>query len=190
MLENCKNTKLFKLATALSISLLPFALATICNAKDGDLTCSFYNEDGTVELSRFKGNDKGADRINARLALVDLSLISKSDLETRKILAKYCWTLTDTNAFNNLPVEKCRLAPYSNVHLWSTWNGVTYELVVFGTLSYQPAETKPVSEHCDPQYIGGPCRVSSGRRQIVSEETCSVISSPRKLTKPARKIKS
>jgi hypothetical protein len=186
MLNNYKNTKLFKFVTALSMSLLSFASATICSAKE-DLTCSFYNEDGTVELSRFAGNFKGNDNRNASLAIVDL-VTSKSELETRKALAEYCVTLI--RAVENLPVEKCRLAPYPNVHLWATWDGVTYELVVFGTLSYQPAETKPVPEHCDPQYLGGPCRVSSGQRQKISEETCSVMRSPRKLTKPARKIKS
>jgi hypothetical protein len=189
MLNNCRNIKLFKFVTALSIPLLSFTLATVCNAKDGDLTCSFYNEDRTVELSRLTGNFKGDDKTNTLLAMIDLTT-SKSELETRKILAKYCGTLID--AVKNLPVEieKCRLAPYSNVHLWSTWDGVMHELFVFGTLSYQPAETRTVSEGCNPQYLGGPCQVSSGRRQKISEETCSVISSPRKLTKPARKIKS
>jgi hypothetical protein len=193
MLKNYRNNKLLKFATALSISLLSLASVTICSANEDlssekeDTTCSFYNEDGTVELLRLKTDLKSADsQIAFSKALIDL-VTSKSELETRKILLNFCTTLVHST--ENLPVEKCRLTYSSNVHLWATWQKTTYELVIFGNLSYQPAETRTVSTGCNPQYLGGPCSVSSGQTQKISEETCSVTASARKLTKPSRKMK-
>jgi hypothetical protein len=178
MLKSYLNSNLKKIAIIFSAQLLQLASVSFCNAQEkepGFVTCSLYNEDGTVRLGRFTYEDARSALEASIGAHINLT-VSKSEAETKKILLNHCMKIAPLNVKPR--VEKCRSFPYSSVYLWATWEGGKYKLAKFGTLSYQPAETQVVSEGCNPQYMGGPCSVSSGRRQKISEETCSILKSP------------